>query len=71
MIRGTINEGISSIAKKTVAGVGGQPNISGGVVGEGIEWVEVNGVGQERSDYMARLAGETTLPSGAFNGTFE
>ena len=49
MIRGTKNEGISSIAKKTVTGVGGQPNISGGVVGEGIEWVEVDGVGQERN----------------------
>jgi len=70
MIRGTKNEGISSFSKlRHVAQ--GIPNISGGTVGESIELVDVNGVATERADFMIRLAGESTLPSNEFNGTFE
>lgn len=71
MIRGTKNEGISSLSKQrhTTAGL-----INNGVGGESIEMVEIiaTGVTVERVDSVNNhVAEETRFPSSAFKGTFE
>ena len=71
MVRGTKNEGISSLSKKRhdVLGL-----INNGIGGESIESVEIiaTQVVVERADALNNhVAAESTFPSGAFNGTFE
>ncbi len=71
MIRGTTNEGISSLSKKRHAALG---LINDGVGGEGIELVKTIATGAvvERRDSIDNHAvTETGFPSGGFNGTFE
>lgn len=77
MIRGTINEGISSLSKQRV--VGGTITAYTGTKGESFEIVEFDNdplapvdiqVAEQR-DIDARLLDQTTTPSNAFNGTFE
>lgn len=71
MIRGTINEGISSASKKRhdVLGL-----LNEGIGGESLELVKIiaTGVVVERADALNNhVAAESTFPSSAFNGTFE
>ncbi len=66
MIRGTINEGISTLAKQVA-----DPTNNPGIAGEGFEVVDTAAGLDERRDIDVRVAGQTTTPSFAFNGTYE
>lgn len=74
MIRATQNVSISgSLKDKTTDPV---TNYNG-IIGQTLELVITNdGIGggdviEERSDSMVRVTGQTTTPSGEFNGTYE
>ncbi len=70
MIRGTKNEGISSLSKQRHTG--GVLNYTG-TKGQGYETVEdTNGIILARRDEFDVHSGlESEFPSNAFNGTFE
>ncbi len=71
MIRGTHNEGISSLTKKRHDALG---LIGGGIGGESYEAVEVIATGEmvERADALSdHTTTVSVFPSSEFNGTFE
>lgn len=71
MIRGTINEGISSLTKQRHAG---SFLTTTGVKGEGRELIfdTVGNQVDERQDAVdAHITTRSDFPSNAFNGTFE
>jgi len=70
MIRGTINEGISSLSKQRHTGAA---LINTGVQGESYETVisSAGVISEVRDAFNAHLSTLTDFPSNAFNGTFE
>jgi len=71
MIRGTKNEGISSLTKKRHEALG---LIGGGIGGESLEAVHVIATGEmvERADAVSdHTTTVSDFPTDAFNGTFE
>ena len=69
MIRGTINEGISSLTKQRH---GLLALTTTGVKGQGFETVQgAAGVEEVRDEFDDHTAARSTFPSNAFNGTFE
>ena len=73
MIRGTKNEGISSLSKQRHT-AGGTVASYTGTKGEGFELVETIATGvkvEVRDSIDAHATTLTEFPSNAFNGTFE
>ncbi len=69
MIRGTKNEGISSVSKQRHGVLQLQTT---GVKGESYETVAIlSGVAEVRDAFDDHTQGRTTFPSSAFNGVFE
>jgi hypothetical protein len=71
MIRGTKNEGISSLTKKRHDALG---LIGGGVGGESYESGEVIATGavvEQRDAIDNHVVANSQFPSGDFNGTYE
>ena len=66
MIRSTTNETIASATKEAA-----NPAANDGISGESIELVDTNAGIAEKKDSEARVAGQTTTPASAFNGTYE